>query len=446
MRLKEHFLVYRGLPKGIYFLFLSDIINRMGGFILPLMTLILTGKLGLSVSDAGLFATAAMLAQAPFFLLGGKLSDKFGSKRVIVLFDFLGAFTYLLCGFLPPGHVTAVLLVVASAFFGVASPAHTAIIPELAPPSMIKSAYSLIYLGYNIGLSVGPLLGGLLFVNHFRLLFLLDGMTTMAATIVVLLGVRSRAKEKKGPFSAAAEAILEEEKKRAEDGSVFSFLRKNPVLLAFAGCLLIYNFCYIQWAFILPLQTVDRFGENGARLYSLLVSVNAVTVVVLTPLLTSLTRRLHALETIFLGGVFYLGAFLLFAVNGWTLVFMIGMVSITVGEILININMNVFIAQKTPDAYMGRANSLLSIVNGAGFAIGPVIMGNLLLLLTFRSAWFLVSGLIILGFLLVRALRHMDGDASSGGSRGNGAGDMQIDDEIQDEAESELFREEETTR
>ena len=79
------------MPKGIYFLFLARIIDSAGSFILPLITLILTQKIGFSKSEAGLLSTLFMLVQAPFLLLSGRLIDRFGSKRGIVVFILLGA-------------------------------------------------------------------------------------------------------------------------------------------------------------------------------------------------------------------------------------------------------------------------------------------------------------------------------------------------------------------
>ena len=40
---------YRGLPKEIYVLFAARIVNSLGAFVFPLLTLILTEKLGRSL-------------------------------------------------------------------------------------------------------------------------------------------------------------------------------------------------------------------------------------------------------------------------------------------------------------------------------------------------------------------------------------------------------------
>ena len=75
MKYINPFRVYSHLPKEMYTLFIARFINCVGGFIMPLLTLILTVKIGMSPAQAGLFATLSMVLQAPFVILGGKLSD-----------------------------------------------------------------------------------------------------------------------------------------------------------------------------------------------------------------------------------------------------------------------------------------------------------------------------------------------------------------------------------
>ncbi|HEX3026988.1 MAG TPA: MFS transporter, partial [Clostridia bacterium] len=97
-RIKEYFTAYNGLPKEIYLLFCARVITCLGSFILPLRTLILSQKLGMSESATGNFSAFLIMSQGPCLLLGGRLVDKFGEKKVLVLGQVLGSFFYLMCG------------------------------------------------------------------------------------------------------------------------------------------------------------------------------------------------------------------------------------------------------------------------------------------------------------------------------------------------------------
>ena len=52
-----------------------------------------------------------------------------------------------------------------------------------------KAAYSLLYLGINIGFSLGPLIAGFLYNHYLKILFLGDAATTILSLILVAVFV-----------------------------------------------------------------------------------------------------------------------------------------------------------------------------------------------------------------------------------------------------------------
>ena len=85
---------YRGLRREIYIIALAKTINAMGVMIYPFMTLLLSTKIGLSGSETGGYIAVMGLIHAPASLLGGKMADSFGRKRVLVIFEALAALGY----------------------------------------------------------------------------------------------------------------------------------------------------------------------------------------------------------------------------------------------------------------------------------------------------------------------------------------------------------------
>lgn len=403
MNIKKHFLVYKGLPKDIYLLFISVVINKMGCFITPLLTLILTVKIGLPKTEVGLIATIALLTQAPSLLIGGNLVDKFGSKKIIIVLHFIGSLIYIFCGFLKPNMTVVILAIVTSNLYAMASPGFNTMVPLITPKPLVKNAYSLMYLGLNLGLAIGPTIGGILFNNHLSLMFFLDAFTTLLSTAFIFFFVKG-----KNIVDKSLSQVENEQLEPTNTNSIFSLLYRNPALVIFSIIMLVYNFCYIQWNFMLQLQIVDIFKENGASFYPFLISINAITVIVLTPLLTSLTQNIYPLKSIFIGGILYLISFLLFAIDRFMLIFIIAIIVMTTGEIFISINSNNYIAQRTPKTYMGRVNSMFFTVNGIGYAIGPVVMGNLLMFISIQNAWLLVSALMLCGACSMYFVRRFD--------------------------------------
>lgn len=406
MNIRQHLTVYKGLPRDMYALFVSCIINRMGSFIVPLMTLILVEKIGLSKAEAGIFSTISLLTQAPFIMLGGKLADKIGGKKTIVIFNSLGALVYLVCGFLKTTMLVAVLLVVASNLYAIAHPAFNCIVTDVTPKEKLKSAFSLTYLGVNLGFAIGPIVSGLLFYKNLNLLFFLDGLTTLLSAALIVMWVRPSKRPEHVPQCGEADAQPVPEGK-----SVLSFLSRNPVLILFALGFLVYNFCYVQWNYLLPLQMVDLFATDGAKLFSTVVSANAITCIVLTPTLTAVTQKLHPLKTIYMGGFFYFASFLAFTAAHTFVHFLLSVILMTVGEILISINTSSYVANRTPQMYIGRVNSMMFIVNGFGSAIGPGVMGTVLTTVGFPYVWLVVAAVMLFGAFGMVLLKRSDRDS-----------------------------------
>ena len=85
----------RGLPKAYWILWTGALINRLGGFVMPLLALYLTGERGLSVEQAGLVVSlygAGALLSGP---VGGLLSDRAGRRRTLISGLVLGALAML---------------------------------------------------------------------------------------------------------------------------------------------------------------------------------------------------------------------------------------------------------------------------------------------------------------------------------------------------------------
>lgn len=400
LRIHRHLTVYKGLPGDVYLLFAATVIGKAGSFVMPLLTLILTMKIGYTEAEAGLIATIAFMSQLPFMMLGGRLGDKIGSRKVIILFQSAGALVYLGCAFLPPGAAMTILIIAATCLIAVTMPAQNALVAQVTPKEKVSNAYSLIYLGNNLGLAAGPAAGGLLFAAHLEWLFALSSVAMLLSTALVLLKVRGGGK--------AARPVQEADSGDGGALSVFQLLHRRPYLAAFSAILLLFSFCYIQWNFLLPLQMGNLYKEAGGGMFSLLFSINAWAVILLTPLLTSVTQHLAPVRAIASGGIFYAAAFAIFAISGSLAPLIAGIVALTVGEILITYNSSSYIALRTPESHLSRANSLLTVVISAGYALGPAAMGGLLLLITIPGAWLLVAALMAAGTVCMLIFHRRD--------------------------------------
>mgnify|MGYP001090002965 CR=1 FL=1 len=56
---------YAGLNRSIYVLFIAQVVNSVGHFVHPFLTLFLTRKLGMGPLEAGFYVTLSALAWVP---------------------------------------------------------------------------------------------------------------------------------------------------------------------------------------------------------------------------------------------------------------------------------------------------------------------------------------------------------------------------------------------
>lgn len=392
---------YKGLPKEIYILFIGRIINCIGSFVHPLMSLILTKKVGMSPAEAGMFVTTVAVCQVPALIVGGKLVDNIGRKKVIVIFQTLGALTLVICGIIPVSIITARFMIVSSVFYAISSPAYDALNADLTTPENRKQSYSLIYMGINIGFSIGPLMAGFLFENFLPVIFIGDAITTLIAlTLIAIFINEEKLKRNKEE--------IHEEKEIAVEGSTLSVLIKRPILILFSLIMFLYQFSYSQMNFTLPLQMTELFQENGAKYFGFLGSINGIVVIIFTPILVTMTRKWNGLKNMTLGGMFYAIAFTIFALVFKLPAFFIAMTVLTIGEVLISIDSGTFIANNTPSSHRGRISSILPLISGAGYSLGPMVMGEVISDYNIKTAWILTTISVSIGFIGMFILYNLD--------------------------------------
>ncbi|HTL97264.1 MAG TPA: MFS transporter [Holophagaceae bacterium] len=203
-----------GLPREVWILSGATLLNRMGTMALPFLALYLTQSMGFTPARAGealLVYGLGAVAAAP---LGGHLSDRIGPLRVM-----RGAL--LLAGCIM-ASITLVqswpLLLALVGLWALTAegfrPASMAILTDLAPDDRRKAVFSLNRLAINLGMSIGPVLGGLLARHSFHALFWVDAATAAASALVLTLAARDtharggKAARAAHPFSALKDPRL----------------------------------------------------------------------------------------------------------------------------------------------------------------------------------------------------------------------------------------------
>ncbi len=179
--------VYRGLSPSVWLLSGIMLINRCGTMVLPYLTLYMTQQLRFTVQQTGivmaLFGSGAVIGA----YMGGRLTDRFGFAPVQLYSLFFGGFFLLGLQFIStfPGMCVATFCftLLGDTF----RPANSSAIAHYSTETTRTRAFSLNRLAINLGWAVGGGLGGYLASINYSLLFWADGLTCIAAAIVLML-------------------------------------------------------------------------------------------------------------------------------------------------------------------------------------------------------------------------------------------------------------------
>ncbi|MBZ9622042.1 MFS transporter [Clostridium sp. FP2] len=402
-RIINCFKPYKGLPMSIYILFFASIVNNIGNFVGPFLTMFLTYRIGISISHVGVIVAVNAGLGMIGTMIGGKLIDSIGRKKVLIVFGIAAGIGYGMCAFINNPIIITSILMVSSFVGGFSHPVYSTITTDLTQGDQRNAAFSLNYMAMNIGFSVGPLLAGFLYENYLMWFFLGDAITTLISIVLVSIFV---------PESKPSKEEMEKSKvntyESAEEGSLVRALLKRPTLLMFCFIIVIYFIVFSQFTFGLSIQIGDIFSNNGATIFGSLMTVNAVICSILTIFITSATKNIKASLCIAIGGLLYaIGFGMMFFINAYYL-FIISTATWTVGEILVATNTSVYIASHTPITHRGRFNSVFPIIRKLGFMIGPMMAGFYVKYTNIRNLWILVAILAVIASLMMYKLYTLD--------------------------------------
>jgi len=397
--LKKSFKIYSNLPKSIYVLFIANIVNNMGNFVWPFLTILFTKKLGLGAGKAGFIVTLAILFQLPGAFVAGKIADKIGRKKVLVLFQSVAGFLFIPAAFMPNPYAIASIVILSGFFWGGVQPVSRALITDLTQGEQRIRAFSLTYLGVNIGFALGPLLAGFLYAYGIKVIFLGNAFFCLASSMLSAFFVEEPA----NPY--ADESSLE----APVEGGLIEVLRLRPSLFFFSLIWLIYSFVYVQSTFGMSLTVTDLFGElTGAKVLGSLMTVNGLGVVLLTGPLTKIFEYREPLTAVYVSGLLYAIGFGMLAFVKSYLLLLISALIWTAGEVAGAVTVNVYISDRTPITHRGRVNAFLHIMSRGGFSAGPVVMGAIASLYGLKLLWLISGVLALVGAVAVLYLRRYE--------------------------------------
>jgi MFS family permease len=350
----------RGLPKAVWVLSGALLVNRAGSMILPFLVLYATRERGFSPEQAGLVVTFFGLGTMLASPLAGRLADRFSPLAIMQ--------TSLLAG-----GVAAIALPAAKSFSALAAGIFVwavlsesyrapglAIIGEITSPEQRKPAFALVRLAVNLGLSIGPVVGGLLAERSFRSLFVVDGTTSVLAGIVLI--ALAKRMELPSRVARAVSAGAPPVRAALSDGRYLYFLAAMVPVLA----------VFFQSFGGMALYVVRDLGIS-TTVYGLLLAINTVLIVLLDVPVNAATAAWPHGRTLFLGCALVGIGFGALAFSRTVPAVAATVVVWTFGEIFTFASLNALAAELAPDSRRGEYMGLFQMAFSASFLAGPAL-------------------------------------------------------------------------
>ncbi|MDQ0149663.1 MFS transporter [Eubacterium multiforme] len=385
---------YKKLSKDIYIIFIVQLINRFGDFVVPFLTLFFTEKLNLPINVVGILITLISLISLPAFFLGGKLSDVIGHKKIYIIFQSISSIFLFVIPIINNKYLKILFIIISTFFNNAARPSINGIIIESTNEKERKIAFSLQYIGINLGVAIGPIVGGFLFNNYLSLIFLGDALTSLIAVVLVFFNI-GNANINKDTFKYV------KTNKEDSEQNLLNILKNKYSIKVVLIIYTIYSFVYCQYKFSLPITLNYKFGDSSVQFYGVLMSINAISVILFTIFINKITNKFNSITNIAIAGMFYAFGFGFIGIISKKFFFLISTLLWSIGEILISTNLNVFLANNSPSKFKARINSLGSFCMNVGVILGTFLAAKYINSFGISNFWNLIFVIALVASIIL---------------------------------------------
>ncbi len=355
---------FSGFPRAIWAVAGMNVVGGVGwATSLTYMSLYLYQERHIPMTVVGLIMLISGISSGIFQIIGGLAGDRFGHRRMALLFGLAGTIAAIALAVLIQAQVstwsvvlTAILVPTLGSGGG---PPLNAIIARASPHDRLTESYSLMAIAMNIGWSIGPLLGGyLLGFAPFSWLFGIGA----AMRGLALTGI---------PF-------LPQDEKRdyVRRPANLKSLTPDPIVLVFGLLAALFFLVLSQWGGTLSVFTVDRIGFSTAQ-YGLLMTISGILIIIFQyPISHGMAN--YPRRALVLGCLFYAAGFLSLT---WVKAFIPAVGSIVImviGEMLFIPSALAVVGQMAGQDDEGKGMGFYGLCNTIGSSLGPLLGGFLL--------------------------------------------------------------------
>jgi predicted MFS family arabinose efflux permease len=355
----------KGLPHDMWALFITTLLNRSGTMVIPFLTLYLTREIGVTPAEAGtvlLVYGGGALLTSPFM---GRLADKIGALKVMKYSLFGTGIMFIIYSFAESYFIILLITFFLSMISEAFRPANLSYITEIVTPPQRRMAFALNRLAINIGMSIGPVIGGFLTLIDYDYLFYANAITSVAAGIYIVF-TKWTASEGKLPEEITGIKI---------SASILSDKRYLYFLLSIVPV----NLVFFQILGALPLYIVEDLKYTTAA-YGILLAINTVLIIIAEVPINNYMSNISYKKSLIIGALLTGIGFGATALATTTLMLVITIIIWTFGEMIFFPVSASYASEIAPPnkrgEYMGYYQTTFNFAFSAGPWLGTVVYQN----------------------------------------------------------------------
>jgi MFS family permease len=383
------------LPRENWALFLSILINRLGNMSIVFLVLYLHKELNYSVTTAASIFAVYGLSALVAGPLGGWLCDRFGALKIMVITMVLNACAL----FIYPFAHGIISICIVTIFWSLACesfrPANLTAVSYFCSKEQRKAAYALNRLGINLGMSIGPILGGIIATHYFSSIFFINGMACLGAACIISYQFHQLIRETKLDRNQLSSYVF----------SLFRVL-KNKELSYLLLLFLMVAMLFFQHSSTLSLFVV-RDLHFSPQMFGLTFTINTLLIIFFEVPLNLVTSEWPITTTMTLGSLCTAIGFGLFAFTQ-NFAELAGAVAIwTFGEMLLFPSIAAYISDLAPSHLRGAYMGLFSMTMNGALMLGPLFGSFIMANFGSKELWLLcflwgLSAAILFGYLPIK--------------------------------------------
>ncbi len=389
---------FSGLSQEIWWLALITFINRAGTMVLPFLSLYLTKDLKLSLSEVGWIMSCFGVGSLLGSWLGGKLTDRFGFYKVMFWSLLTTGFLFIALQFVHTFVGFAIGIFITMTVADTFRPAMFVSLKAYSKPENQTRSLTLVRLAINLGFSFGPFLGGIIIATiNYTGLFWVDGITCIAAIFLMKLVLHPKKLKK----------TSEEPVELYSENSATSVFKDYPYIV-FLTVVFIMGFIFLQLFTTIPLYYEEVHALSEIQI-GLLMSLNGFFIFLFEmPLIHAIEKTLiNRMKIITWSLVLMALSFLVLTVSNWFGILIIGMLLITIGEMLAFPFTNNFAMNRAPKGKDGMYLAYYTMAFSWAHIFSAKTGMELIDRYGFDVNWFFMGGLGLIAVVLMLFLKQL---------------------------------------